>query len=369
MAAYPPITAFDFEAHLENGELVQDLVEMPAYDFQHTAEFDFYRPTIHDYVPYPASRPDHVMLRADLAACLFETYNMKVKYVLAAAHDWNGEFTMDPLPTVLPDSKLKEIGMPAPPFPDCQLWAVNFFFKPEKISVIADWVEMWQRKSLSLSAWIYKARIKSKHVPDCSWVWPRSPYDTSTSDDTDLSDSDEEVTPFDSDEEETSLSDFNDKDSLASAVKGEIESIFEGAPESASVIAQVYSNSSQPQSLKRTRSTTPERAYLDDPNNWHVVLWQPTPLQRWEQEKALREGYVGSNSNRPVTPPPVMPPTPATTPVAVNVNTASASTPHINRPIRPLPIRATRAQHGPFACEYVYRGGWQEGYGFTLENL
>lgn len=132
MAAYPPVTAFDFEAHLENGILMQDLIPMPAYDFQHTAEFDYYRPTIHDYMPYPASGPDQVMLRADLAACLFETYNMKVKYVLAAAHDWNGELTTDPLPSVLPDSKLKEIGMPAPPFLDCQLWAVNFFFKPKK---------------------------------------------------------------------------------------------------------------------------------------------------------------------------------------------------------------------------------------------
>lgn len=165
------------------------------------------------------------------------------------------------------------------------------------------------------------------------------------------------------------LSNFDDEDSLASAVKEEIKTIFTGAPESASVISQVYSNSTHPQSLKRACSTTPEHASLDDTNNWHIVLWQPTPLQRWEQEKALREGFVGSDSNRPVTPPLVMPPTPATTPVAVNATSARVPTPHINRPIRPLPIRATRAPHGPFACEYVYRGGWQEGYGFTLENL
>ena len=89
---------------------------------------------------------------------------MKMKYILATAHRWDGMIATDPLPTTIPVSKLAEIQMIAPQFPNLHLLEMNYLSYPGKQSDIKELVEAWQALSLGLSMWIGQAQLNSASV-------------------------------------------------------------------------------------------------------------------------------------------------------------------------------------------------------------
>ena len=142
MAHYPEISAIDFSLRVENGRVFQNLVHVPNYAYQHTGNFDHYQLSSHDFVPCEGPGPARFVLRKGLAYSLWETVQMKVKYILAAAHNWNGQENTNPLPTTLHANKITEIGMPPPPFPDPMLLSANLFLADEDPEVIRYWVKL-----------------------------------------------------------------------------------------------------------------------------------------------------------------------------------------------------------------------------------
>ena len=142
---------------------------------------------------------------------------------------------------------------------------LNFFLMPEKVAIvqIQSWVDSWQEKSLGLSAWICKARLRRKHVSNCTWVWPRSPFDAYYTEKTDSSDS-------------------SNEDSTATTLKEEIESIFAGTPEPSHRSCCFHLFQSRVSQTCALFHAGPR--FQEEPNNLQVVLWQPTPLQVWERE-------------------------------------------------------------------------------------
>ena len=387
MAHYPEISAIDFSLRVENGRTFQNPVRVPKYAYQHTGNFDFYQPSAHDFLPCEGPGPERFVLRKGLAYSLWETVQMKVKYILAAAHNWNGQVDTHPLPTTLPEAKVTELGMPPPPFPDSTLLSINLFLADEDPEVIRNWVYLWQGISLSLSAWITKARLNSLSAANCTWVWPHSPFDINPAVDHGDTDS-------------------NDTDSLSSLFTPNDHSshpLVPGTPTTSSVPATSLSATADPRVPKRARSASPDLVKEPKPEDMQLVLWQPSPLQLLTRETALREGEVRAVANQPVLPPtPVNTPavqvtapapveqTPTITaeddiPILILDNHAPAPVPVVhdpvptteepvpgpstvtrvfNRPMRPLPLRATHvSSHEHLVFEYESRSEVQENRG------
>ena len=351
MATYPEVSAVDFSVCIENGQPVQNQVFVPKYAYQHTPNFDQYKPASEDFIPYEGIGPKRYTLRRGLASCYWETVHMKIKYILAAAHNWNGETATDPLPTTLSKSKLAELGMPPPLFPHTELLTINFFLAPEKQEVIRSWVDAWQAQSLNLSAWIAQARLNSINTADSTWVWPPSPfgvYPLGYPDDVKSECSDEFNSIFDK--------------STNSMLEGNGSHSTE-ASEPSTPVANTLHVSTDPRPSKRARTVSPE----PELNNLQVVVWQPTPLQRWERERELREKEWREQQARVKTNQPLVPPTPSNTPIQASPSISGTSHSSTDRPIRPLPIRATHAtSRGPLSWEYESRTVWQENKGKIL---
>ena len=385
MAHYPEISAVDFSLRVENGRVFQNPVRVPSYAYQHTGNFDYYQLSPHDFIPCEGPGPTRFVLRKGLAYSLWETVQMKVKYILAAAHNWNGQENTNPLPTTLPANKITEIGMPPPPFPDPMLLSANLFLADEDPEVIRYWVKLWQGISLSLSAWIAKAKLNSLSAANCTWFWPHSPFD---------------IHPA-VDHGDTDTDDVADLSSLFT----DSDSHLPRTPSPSPVLATSMSATTDPRVSKRARSASPDLIKEPKPEDMQLVLWQPSPLQILTRETALREGEVRAVANQPV-----LPPTPVNTP-AVQVaapapgNQSLASTSedsipilildnHIpalvpadhnpvpvtdvqapgpstttnvsnpNRPMRPLPLRATHiSSHQHLVFEYESRSEVQENKG------
>ena len=298
MAHYPEISAIDFVLRANNGRIVQAPVHIPKYAYQHTGNFDRYKPTPHDFEPYEGPGPAQVLMRKGIAFGLWETMHMKVKYILSAAHRWNGQIDTTPLPSVLPEHKLTEIGMPPPPFPDPQLLTINIFLTAETRETLCNWVDLWQVISLNLSAWIAKAKQNCVSTPGCTWAWPHSPFDIYPA-----------GNPGDSDDDDgaTTTSTLYDTSSLFTT--GDLSSQLEGSPSPSPVPATSLSVAADPRVSKRARSSSPDSVSSSEPNSKQLVLWQPSPLQLLVRETALREGQVRSVEDQPT-----LPPTPVNTP-------------------------------------------------------
>lgn len=187
MAYFPEISALDFSlvTDPESGSLTQSPIPLLEFEFQHTSNFDYYKPCPLDFYFLDSPINRYAVLRSDLASCYWETLKMKCRYILAAATGWNSESDCA-LPTTVPEAKLHEIGMTAPPFPLIHQLTYNFLLLPERPEKICEWIRLWQANSLQLAAWIAQAKVQSKRLPSCSWVWPVTPnlsYSTSTSPD------------------------------------------------------------------------------------------------------------------------------------------------------------------------------------------
>ena len=394
MAHYPEISAIDFVLRANDGRIIQAPVHVPKYVYQHTGNFDRYKPTPHDFEPYEGPGPAQVLMRKGIAFGLWETMHMKVKYILSAAHRWNRQIDTTPLPSVLPEHKLTEIGMPPPPFPDPQLLTVNIFLTAETHETLCNWVDLWQVISLNLSAWIAKAKQNCVSTPGCTWAWPHSPFDIYPAGD-----------PSDSDDDDGTTTTSTLYDSSSLFTSGDHGSQHDGSPSPSPVLATSLSVATGPRVPKRARSSSPDSTSGSEPNNKQLVLWKPSPLQLLVRETALREGQVRSVEDQPALPPtPVNTPAvqamapasveqapatasnddiptlmlndPATVPAPVvndPIPTTDVQAPgpsnfahlsNVNRLISPLPLHSSRASNQqPLVFEYETKSEMQESRG------
>ena len=351
MATYPEISAVDFSVRIENGQPVQNQVYVPKYAHQYTSNFDQYKPADEDLIPYEGIGPQRYTLRRSLANCYWETVHMKIKYILAAAHNWNSQTATGPLPTTLSKSKLAELGMPPPLFPHTEFLTINFFLAPEKPEIICGWVDTWQAQSLNLSAWIAQARLNSINTLDSTWVWPPSPFGVHP-----LGYPDD----VKSDHSDKSNSLFN-KSSPSTPVESNPYSTDVSEP--ASPVASSFHVTTDSRPTKRARTVWPNQ----EPNNLQVVVWQPMPLQRWEREREQKEKEWKEQQARVNANQPLVPPTPSNTPTQASPSFSGTSTSSTDQPVRPLPIRATHAtSRGPLSWEYESRTVWQDNKGKIL---
>ena len=144
MAIYPEITSFNYSVHMNNDLLEQEPVSVPLYPVQYPPNFDFYKPNKFDFIYLDAPANNYAVLRYDLAISLWETLRMKERYILAAAHDWNGEIASHPLPAFIPDSKFREIHMLRPAFHNSPPLSNIKLFSPAHPNAIRAWISIWQ---------------------------------------------------------------------------------------------------------------------------------------------------------------------------------------------------------------------------------
>ncbi|KAF8489737.1 hypothetical protein JB92DRAFT_3129285 [Gautieria morchelliformis] len=306
MSSFPEISSSDFSLRCIDGKLIQGPVDAPEFQFQFTSNFDFYHPCSIDFIWLDPPINLHATLRSDLASCYWETLKMKCRYILAAAHEWKGDFDKGPLPQYIPNSLLSEIGMIHPPFPPLDQLTYNFFLLPEDPAEIRRHVKIWQENSRQLSAWIEKAKERSAKVPGCSWSWPTSPF-----------------TPF-------PIEDHSSSTSIDDGWRSnhcELDTIFVESPSTSGEsstpricanfncsapahAARAFSVDSQSNSSKRTRAPSPAHSQRDrdDSNKRQLILWQPSVAQLLERYEALSHGEVVSGSSSRITlPPPYSP--------------------------------------------------------------
>ena len=177
MAVFPEITSHDYAIRLNQHLLEQEPVYVPLYPFQFTSNYDFYRPSKFDFIYLDPPTNNHAVLHYDLAISLWDTMRMKERYILAAAHNWDGDTATHPLPAFIPDSKFKEIHMLSPIFHHHAPLSSIKLFTPANPITICSWISIWQQYSRMLSAWIERAKVHSAHVANCSWKWPVPPTD------------------------------------------------------------------------------------------------------------------------------------------------------------------------------------------------
>ena len=197
---------------------------------------------------------------------------MKERYILAAAHDWNGEIASHPLPAFIPDSKFREIHMLRPAFHNSPPLSNIKLFSPAHPNAIRAWISIWQERSRMLSAWIDKAKCNIARVPNCSWKWPASPISFTPINYSDL---------------------VSDSEELASTTT-EASSLFEGENTQSTATVHVNRAEVSTGTLKRSRESSPLDVQRDgtDANKKQLVLWRPSLAQLLERQRALIDGEV-----------------------------------------------------------------------------
>ena len=273
MATFPEISFLDFSVRKGLHSTTQEPVSIPFHEFQFTSQFDFYRPCKSDLVYLTPSSSDYVVLRNELAVSIWESLKMKTRYILAAAHRWNGDTAVIPLPTSLPDAKLREIKMIRPALPFLHPLTFNPLLCPGPPTAVFSRVAIWQERSRMLSAWISKARLNSSLVTNCSWRWPVSPCPSLDSDDA------------------SSMG--------LSSTTTECDSLFHEEPVPPSRAIRAFRTSAGLETSKRTRDSSPldPRRDGNDASKKQLVLWRPTIQQLLEQQHALAMGEVASGSS------------------------------------------------------------------------
>ena len=295
MAVFPEITSRDYAVRMNQHLLEQEPVSVPLYPFQFTSNYDFYRPCKFDFIYLDPPTNNHAVLRYDLAISLWETMRMKEHYILAAAHNWDGDTATHPLPASIPDSQFREIHMLPPVFHHHAPLSSIKLFKPASPTVIRAWVSIWQQYSRMLSAWIERARINSTHVPNCSWTWSITPAD---------------FIPY------IPTANLFDSEDLASTTTESTSLSEEEVPPSLPPVevpvirvpaVQVHHANASIESVKRAHDSSPLDAQRDggQANKKQLVLWHPSLAKLLEAQRALITGEVSTGhslSNAPRTP-------------------------------------------------------------------
>ena len=274
MANFPEISFLDFSVRKGLHSITQEPVSIPFHEFQFTSHFDFYRPCKADLIYLTPPSGEYAVLRHDLAISIWESLKMKTKYILAAAHRWNGDTATSPLPTELSESKLNEIHMIRPALPFLHPLSFNPLLCPGPPASVFSRVAIWQERSRMLSAWIGKARLNSYLVPNCSWRWPTSPM------------------PYRDLDRHSSSTDL-------SSATTERDSLFSEEPVSPSHAIRAYRAQASSRSPKRPRNSSPSDPQRDgdDASKKQLVLWRPSISQLLEQQYALATGEVSSGSS------------------------------------------------------------------------
>ena len=317
MASFPEISALDFSlvSNPDGDSLIQSPVQFPDFEFQHTSNFDYYKPCSLDFYFLDSPINRYAVLRSDLASCYWESLKMKCRYILAAATGWDSESNCA-LPTAVPEAKLLEIGMTAPPFPLIHQLTYNFLLLPERPEKIREWICLWQSNSLQLAAWIAQAKVQSKKLPSCSWRWPATPLITYPTSTLPISPLASPVTNTNTEEGDVPVSN--------SSVITDTEALFGECPEPPSEcgtlilsshqllkhiptsgrVAHALHANSEKGTLKRARDSSPVDPLHDGEKDSkrQLVLWRPTIAKVLEMEANLRRGEVSchSNSSNPI---------------------------------------------------------------------
>ena len=313
MASFPEISALDFSLTRSGGSFIQAPVEPLIFDFQYSSNFDVYKPCDQDFYFLDSPVNHFAVLRSDLASCYWESLKMKGRYILAAAAGSNDGTVPSPLPATIPEEKLLEIGMIAPPFPPVHQLTYNFLLLPESPEKIREWIELWQQNSRQLAAWIAQAKVQTARLPSSTWTWPIAPHLPYPV--TPISSLD---SPQDSPSHVTVSEDGTGSDP-ASSGRVEPNLLFNECPEPPSELSHrsLISTHSNPSSssgrvarafraelekdiLKRVRDSSPVDPLRDgsESNKKQLVLWRPTIAKVLEMRAALRKGEVPSHSTR-----------------------------------------------------------------------
>lgn len=175
MATFAPVTALDYAKDRTDSIRPQVPVELGEFNHQYTSDFGQYRMCMHDLDRIDTVGGPTYYIRAELAACVWETVRMKVRYILAAAHNWRGDVNTEPLPTDLPKEKCDELSMGMPPIPAGRHLHFNFLKLHDKPEVLFARVESWQQIGHQLTAWIDKAKERTDRIEYTTWHWPEEP--------------------------------------------------------------------------------------------------------------------------------------------------------------------------------------------------
>ena len=274
MAHFPKVTGSDFRLQFVHGRLVQGPIEPPEFEFQHSSNFNFYKPNDFDFVHLDGT-DQYVLLRPDLACAFWETLKMKGRYILAAANNWTGDDPLKPLPMTVPPQKLEEIHMIYPPFPPLYQLTYNFFMLLEKKDVICSCITAWQENSWQLATWICKAKYNTIRYCSKSWKWPE-PLAYSL------------IYPEDS---RYSTEDSTWSPNLSTADLSLPESIEAPIRTTRTFWAKVESDIK-----KRACDLSPADEHRDGEKSdkRQVVLWNPTLVQLLEMREALVFGKTNS---------------------------------------------------------------------------
>jgi hypothetical protein len=216
---------------------------------------------------------------------------MKGRYILAAAHGWDGDSANHPLPIMIPDGKLQEIHMIPLPLPPTHQLSFNVLLLPENPAIIHAWVTTWQERSRMLSAWICKVKVNSYRYPN-TWTWPVSPL---------------APVPFDEDQSDSSKSmelgstTTEDNHSLAATS-------FSEDTNPSSQVARTFSAHAESIPIKHARDSSPldPQCDGDDPSKKQVVLWNLSISQLLDLYHLVVRGHFDPSAagmHIPITPP------------------------------------------------------------------
>ena len=100
MATFPSILALDFSLIEHDGGVTQGPVLTPNFVFQHSSDFDPYRPGNFDFIFLDDPLRTYAVLHHDLASAIWESLKMKGHYILSACTI--GMDRMQPFPFLPP---------------------------------------------------------------------------------------------------------------------------------------------------------------------------------------------------------------------------------------------------------------------------
>jgi hypothetical protein len=309
MALFPPVTSVDYQLSHDGDNVIQAAVSLPQYEFQHSDNFEFYKPGRHDWTSIFLFGKHYFYLRPELADSLWESVRMKCRYILAAAAGWKGDVDSNDLPLTIPDEKYQEISMIRAPIPPDNYLAHNFLKIPGEKVEIESWIERWQQTGHQLTAWTAKAKENCVDLEDCTWKWPIDPCDTLRSvndeDDDAYMDLTRKFSFFEALRRRYSEDmNLHTRTRYTTTISNEAERERWLEPK-----AHALGVRAERQSRKRTRDSSPSDATRNGENsnkahcssihpiidtepedyNKQVIKWQPSFVQLFEEQAAL--GY------------------------------------------------------------------------------
>ena len=164
------ITSADYQVRQVEDHYHQLPIQPPAgYEGGSIFDLNFYSPTARDFTHYRVFNQKISVLRPELADAIWESVRMKIREIVAAGTEWEpGHPTM---PLIIPEEKLREIGLIHPEFPPLHCLSLNLLKAPNDLEEIVNWVDMWQQIGRKLTAWVLKAKEVCAEIPDTTWKW------------------------------------------------------------------------------------------------------------------------------------------------------------------------------------------------------